>query len=150
MAKMSIHIQDEIVEKIRPYKDMVNISKICATALLKEIEILSNVPNEVKNMQTLILRLRRNMGLQKKESFNLGVVIARLYTKDIKYDELKDWGSRSYSKKENYYFPEEVEDKIERYLLEEENKINDLDRESFAQGWLTVMKNTWEMTKNKI
>ena len=150
MAKMSIHIQDEVFERIRPYKDRINISRVCSAALSKEIEIFSSVPNEVRNTQSLILRLRKGMHEQKKESFNLGVAMERLYTKDITYEELNEWGSKGYSKNEAYYFPEEVEDKIEKYLLEEDNKLSVLDREAFIQGWLTVMKKTWEIVRDKV
>ena len=68
MAKMSIHIQDDILEKIKPYKDMINVSKVCATALMKQVEIYSSIPKEVRNMQSLVLRLRKDMGEQKKKA----------------------------------------------------------------------------------
>jgi len=101
-------------------------------------------------MQSLVLRLRKDVSIQKKESFNLGMAMARLYTKRITYKELSDWGSRTYSNKETHYFPEEVEDKIEKYLLDEDSQLTNFDRSSFIQGWSTIMKKTWESAKNKI
>lgn len=147
---MSIHIQDEVLEKIKPYKDMINVSKVCATALLKQVELYTLIPKEVRNMQSLVLRLRKDMSAQKKESFNLGMAMARLYTKKITFKELSDWGSRSYTSRETHYFPEEVEDKIEKYLLDEDNNLTTFDRAVFIQGWSTIMKKTWEAAKNKI
>ena len=149
MAKMSIHIQDEILEKVRPYKDMMNVSKVCAAALMREVEVFSSIPREVRNMQTLVLRLRKEMNLQKRESFTFGMAMARLYLQKISYKELSDWGTRTYSNKE-YYFPEEIEDKIEKYLLDENTKLVAFDRPSFIQGWSTIMKKTWESTRNKV
>lgn len=147
---MSIHIQDEVLDKIKPYKDMINVSKVCANALLKQVEIYTSIPKEVRNMQTLVLRLRKDMSAQKKECFNLGMAMARLYLKKISFKELNDWGTRSYSDNGSYYFPEEVEDKIEKYLLDEDSNINVFDRSAFIQGWSTIMTKTWESTKNKI
>jgi len=149
MAKISIHIQDQVLEKIKPYKERMNISKVCSQALLKEIEVFSLVPSEVANMQSLILRLRKDINNKKKESFNLGMAMARLYSSNITYEELTEWGKKNYSKNEEYYFPEEIEDKIERYLLEGGSKYP-FDRKAFSQGWMTILRKTYETIKNKV
>lgn len=149
MAKISIHIQDQVLDRIKPYKERINISKVCSRALLKEIEVFAAVPKEVATMQNLITRLRNDLNRQKQESFNLGIAMAKLYTSRISYEELSEWGKKMYNNRDEYYFPEEIEDKIERYLLEGGNK-HPFDRKAFSQGWVTIMKKTWETIKAKV
>jgi len=149
MAKISIHIQDQVLDKIKPYKERINISRVCSSALLKEIEVFSAVPTEVANMQSLIIRLRKDITKRKRESFNLGMAMARLYSSNITYEELQEWGKKTYSNNDEYYFPEEVEDKIERYLLEGANK-HPFDRKAFSQGWSTILRKTWDTVRNRV
>ena len=76
MAKISIHIPDEVLDKVRQHKDKLNISKVCSNALLKEVEVISNVPPMVEETRKLIERLRKDLHQQHLESFNLAIEAA--------------------------------------------------------------------------
>ena len=149
MAKISIHIPDETLVKVRQHKDRLNISKICSTALLKEVEMISDIPPLVQETQILIERLRKQTSSQHKESFDLGTKLATTYIKKITLDQLGYWGSLVFSEKKKMIFPEEIEDIIEQHTLDK-TLTNRFHRPSFTKGWLSIMKRTWETVKDKI
>lgn len=148
MAKISIHIPDEVLERVREHKDRLNISKICSGALLKEVELVSNVSPMVDATRKLIDRLRNDMHKQQVESFNIGTSLAQGYVEKVSYDQLRYWGSLVFSERKRLVLPEEIEDYIEKCILEK--KIKAFRREAFIKGWLTVMRRTWETVKDKI
>jgi hypothetical protein len=149
MAKISIHIPDEFLKRVREHKDRLNISKICSTALLKEVEIVSNVSPMVDATRKLIERMQKEMHKQQVESFNLGISLAQSYAEKVSYDQLRYWGSLVFSERKRLVLPEEIEDYIEKCTLEKRLKSS-FRRESFVKGWLTVMRSTWETVKDKI
>ena len=149
MAKISIHIPDNVLEKVRAHKDRLNISKICSNALLKEVEIVSNVPPMVEQTRKLIEKLRKDMHRQQVESFNLGISIAQNFLKKVSYDQLRYWGSIVFSERKRLVLPEEIENYLEKESLENKFKMP-FNRQAFNKGWLTVMRRTWETVKDKI
>lgn len=149
MAKISIHIPDDVLAKVRQHKDSLNISKVCSNALLKEVEVISNVPPMVEQTRKLIEKLRQDTHQRNLESFNLGVRLAQEYLMKASYEELRHWGSVVFSEKKSFVFPEGVEDYLERCSLENRFRYK-FNRTSFTRGWLGVMKRTWETVKEKV
>ncbi len=149
MAKISIHIPDEVLDRVREYKDRINISRICSTALLKEVKVISDVPPMVEQTRKLISRLRGEIHRSELDSFNLGVKLAQDFLGSISLDQLRAWGTMSFSSKRSLVFPEAVEDFIEQGTLE--NRFSSpFHRPSFAKGWLSVMRRTWETVNDKV
>ncbi|MFC1741853.1 hypothetical protein ACFL3V_04930 [Nanoarchaeota archaeon] len=149
MAKISIHIPDETLERVRMYKDQLNISKICSTALLREVETISNVPPMVEETRKLIDRLAKETQKKHIESFNLGVKLALAQMSKVTYEQLRFWGSMVFSEKQRLILPEELENYLEKVSLEKQMS-HPLHRPSFSKGWLSVMKRTWKTVKDKI
>jgi hypothetical protein len=149
MAKISIHIPDDVLERVRQHKDRLNISKICSNALLKEVEVVSNVPPMVEQTRKLIEKLQKDMHRQQVESFNLGISLAQNFMEKVSYDQLRYWGSIVFSDRKRLVLPEEIEDYLEKSSLENKFK-SPFNRPSFNKGWLTVMRRTWETVKDKI
>jgi hypothetical protein len=147
MAKISIHIPDGILAKVRQHKDRMNISKVCSTALLKEVEVISSVPPLVDETRRLIERLRKDVGRQQLESVDLGTRLAKGYLPKLTMEQLRYWGSLKDSER-NVVLPEEIEDYIERISLEK--KISDIHRQSLLRGWSIVMKRTWETVRDRV
>ncbi|MBU2560753.1 MAG: hypothetical protein KKD17_00495 [Nanoarchaeota archaeon] len=149
MAKISIHIPDDVLARVREHKDSLNISKVCSNALLKEVEMIANVPPMVEQTRKLIERLRSDVHSQHMESFNLGVRLAQDFLSRSSYDQLRYWGSMVFSEKKRFVLPEEIEDYIERCSLEKRFR-HPFHRNSFVRGWLGVMQRTWETVKDKV
>jgi len=149
MAKISIHIPDDVLAKVRKHKDRLNISRVCSNALLKEVEIVSNIPPMVDETKALIERLRQGMQAQQLTSFNLGVKLAQSYMSKVSYDRLRASGTFVPSNNKPIVLPNEVEEYLERFSLEKKSK-HPLHRQSFLRGWHVVMKRTWETVKDKI
>jgi hypothetical protein len=149
MAKISIHIPDETLLKVRTHKDRINISRICSNALLREVEIISNVPPLVEETQKLIDRLARETHTKHIESFNLGTLLAQKYLAKATYEQLQYWGSLVFSKQKHLILPEEIENHLENRALEKKFK-HPLHRPSFTKGWLSIMRSTWETVKDKV
>lgn len=135
--------------KVKENKHRINISRVCSAALLKEVEMVSNLPPMLSETERLIARLRDDMQKQHVESFNLGVKLAQAYLSRISHDQLSYWGSLVFSDSKKLVLPEEVDDYIERCSLERKFK-HPLHRPSFAKGWLGVMKRSWETVRDKI
>lgn len=149
MAKISIHIPDDVLERVRQHKNRLNISRVCSNALLKEVEVVSNVPPMVEQTRRLIDKLKKEMHRQQVESFELGASFAQDFLEKVSYDQLRYWGSVVFSERRRLVLPEEIEDRLEKVSLEKKLKSS-LDRSSFNRGWLTVMRRTWETVKDKI
>ncbi|MBW2967499.1 hypothetical protein KY362_03360 [Candidatus Woesearchaeota archaeon] len=151
MAKISIHIPDEVLEKVRQHKDSLNISKVCSAALLREVEIIADVPALVDETRKLLTRLRDNLHARQKESFDLGVSLAQAYLSKASHDQLQYWGSLVFSERKRLVFPEDVEDYLERHSLKKDARPGpSLHRPSFTKGWLAVMQRTWATVKDRI
>jgi hypothetical protein len=149
MAKICIHIPDDILAKVKRHKDRMNISKVCSAALLKEVEVISNIPQMVDETKNLIERLRQGMHAEHSESFNIGVKLAQAYLSKISYERLRAWGTFIPESKRPLVLPEEVEDYLERCSMEKKLR-HPIHRPSFAKGWHVVMKRTWETVKDKV
>ena len=149
MAKISIHIPDDILERVKVHKDRLNISKICSTALLKEVEVIANLPPLIEETRKLIDRLRKDTQKQHIESFDLGIKMAQGYMSKVSFEQLRFWGTMTQIEMKRLVLPEKIEDKLEKYSLD--NKFtHPLHRPSFARGWLSIMKRTWETVKDKV
>ncbi|MFH1668908.1 MAG: hypothetical protein ABIA62_03195 [Candidatus Woesearchaeota archaeon] len=149
MAKISIHIPDEVLKRVRENKDRLNISKVCSTALLKEVEVLSNVDPMVEQTRKLIDRLRKDTHKQHLESFNLGVRMAQDHMSKTSFEQLQFWGTMPISDKSRIILPEDIENILEKRTLDG-NMSHPLHRASFFRGWHNVMKQTWSTVKDKI
>ena len=149
MAKISIHIPDDVLEKVRQHKDKLNISRVCSNALLKEVEVVSNVPPMVDETKKVIDRLRGELHKQQVESFNMGVSMAQKFVSNVSYEQLRYWGSLVFSERKRLVLPEDIENLLEKYSLEKKFKTP-FHRNSFVKGWLTVMRRTWETVRDKI
>jgi hypothetical protein len=149
MAKISIHIPDDVLEQVREHKDRINISKICSTALLKEVEVISNVSPMVEETKKLIERLRKETHQSHIESFNLGVSLAQDFLPTVNQEQLRYWGALIFSERKRLVFPEDIEDYIEHSSLENRFQYP-FHRSSFTKGWLSVMKRTWETVKENL
>ncbi len=149
MAKISIHIPDDVLVKVREYKDKLNISKVCSTALLKEVEVLANVDPMVEQTRKLIERLRKDTHKQHLESFNLGVRFAQDHMAKTSFEQLQFWGTQNITEKSRIVLPEEVENHLEKCALDGSMK-QPLHKQSFFKGWHNVMKRTWSTVKDKI
>lgn len=149
MAKISIHIPDDVLDKVREHKDSLNISRICSSALLKEVELIADVPSLVQETRKLISRLRSELHDREVESFDFGVQLAEAYLSRVSHDQLMTWGSLKFSEKKTLAFPEDIEDHIEKCELD--GVLNHrLQRAAFTRGWLSVMKQSWETVKDKL
>jgi hypothetical protein len=62
VARINWTIPDPLYERLEHLRDRVNVSKVCAVALAKELDMLENVtmPAENQMMLRLVLRLREN------------------------------------------------------------------------------------------
>lgn len=149
MAKISIHIPDETLVRVRQHKDSLNISRVCSNALLKEVEIISRVPPMVDETRKLIERLRSEAQVQHVESFDLGVRLARSYLQKTNAEQLSYWGGLVFSEKKMLIIPDEVEAYIEKLILEKRFSGR-FHRPSFTKGWIGVMQQSWETVRDKI
>ena len=46
-TRLSITIPNDLAKRLEPYRDRINISKVCSECLEKELSVLADLPQEV-------------------------------------------------------------------------------------------------------
>ena len=149
-TKLTITIPDDLAERLKPWRERMNISRICSEAIAKEVAILANLPQEVRELTDLIAKLRVEKAESQQRDYQTGFENGVNYGKRAAYKELVAWGNELpeggtlLAGKD--YLPEWAEDHLNDML--EEGWV--LDWEWYVRGWRAGMASIWRLIEDKI
>lgn len=158
-TRVSITIPDDLAERLEPYRDRMNISKVCARAIERELSDLTELPAAVEELNETIARLRMEKDEREERDYLTGL----------------DWG-RSYAEEEaeflEFGFYETLLGHAEPSLDELPAKVRDdftysqndgasvyeyspddifvYNPDKFAEGWVDGLLAVWEAIKDKV
>ena len=152
VKRLNITVPDELSERLEPLRERMNISRICATAIEREVKALEAVPQEVQDLATLIARLRNEKveseQQDRKQGFEQGVIYAQQsnYAELMIYAdvaaEAKAWRHGDY----DFDLPDGVLDDM-REAMQDSLVIDAL---TYKQGWLEGMMAVWKKIKKAL
>jgi hypothetical protein len=140
MPKLNITIPDEIYERLERWRDRVNISRICAEAINRELNKLEQLPDDLAAMKTTLSRLGREKEKLERISFRAGVYDGLEWARQAEYAELKFWSHQvTLSKTWNLVLEGPAAEPAAAHAQDVR-----WDRMPYAEGWLAGVKQFWE------
>ena len=91
MARLNITIPDELYAALEPWRDHINISRVCQEALAREVAKLNDLPRQAAELADLVERMQNGWPINTppREAF-YGGTGASGYTDFPTWDEEKD------------------------------------------------------------
>ena len=86
--RMNITIEEDIYNRLEPFKDSLNISKICENAIIIELKI-KEINMEGSQMDTLIEKLKIQKQQMTKQSTSIGIEEGTQAAKDLDYSDFE-------------------------------------------------------------
>jgi hypothetical protein len=164
MARLNLTIPDSLYVRLERFRDRVNVSKVCAIALAKELDMLEGTSTTVAanpKAQRMIERLQGRKD-RKDRWFQHG------------YEDGEDWAAEVASPHELRFVLDEwdVEDEeeyrlhdqefpasfdaraaVERWARadqpfeEGETKVHPSDEDAYLRGWYRAIQDIWKVVK---
>jgi len=143
-TKLTITIPDDLAERLDPWRERMNISRVCSEAIAKELAILADLPREVKELTDVIHRLRTEKAESNQQDYQTGFEDGMAYAHGATYDEFVIWCEPAMDEMHN--LPEFANDHLNELLQEGDV----LDARLYKQGWRAGMVAIWKRVKDKV
>lgn len=147
--RVTISISDELAERLEPWRSRINVSRVCAEALAKQVAVLEDLPKEVLELQEVISRLRQekpeSQGTDKRIGFEDGLAFAR----DCSYRELKR-NVQAVDELRGTPFGFELPEDSKADLTERIQDGEVIEAEPYVDGWVRGLMQFWGIVKGKI
>jgi hypothetical protein len=158
-TRTTIYLPDELTAALEPLKERINISRICASALHKEVERMQLVDRGLSDREALILRLRQQKREASEADEQAGRVQAAIDVRSLDYSELVKIavlrldlleGATAYVQ----LLPEPVQVWLDKHEFELLNADPDgptpINTEAWAFGWLSYVQEWWAEIKDEV
>jgi hypothetical protein len=157
-TKLTITIPDELDRQLDPWRDRMNISRVCAAAIEREIETVSaGLSPEAENYAKTILRLRTQSAEFYAREHNSGRRDGMAYARaEATFEEflkcaeiaatLKALRDHPTLGQHKFTLPDEGE-----LNLAQLKQVGDVtDEDSYREGWIEGMMVVWDAIKDKV
>lgn len=142
MARVNIHLQDELKDKLQ--KTNINVSAVCQAALEKELKRGEKIKLEDGTME----KLKSKIEQQKKESDNEDKEMGKKYVKESVENDGLDYQDFKLAEKYNEsnnnvwdFIIETEQENIKEYIAEEEEKYQiTINIEKFCEGYIEAVQ----------
>lgn len=149
---LMITVPDELWAAISKWRSRLHLAKICQDALEAEVHKLENVPKEVKQMEDVIERLRKEAKDFENESYAEGYARGTEWAKEAKYSELREYASMREMLRERLLpgFNILSEEEWDVKKSSEEDAETSWDGDQYQLGWLAAVVDFWDTVADKI
>ena len=161
MARVTVYLSDELSERLNRYRDKLNISGICSTAIEKEIRILEDLPEDRKDMDEIvaqvrerILRLREDKRKEERVWFKKGYEAGLKWAREeADYEGLRKYGEgmpvvehgTSGAKRTRY-----IRSREEIMVRKAAGDCPSDMLVYYEEGWMKGVQAVWELVKDKL
>jgi len=148
-TRIQITIPDELAQRLEPWRDRMNISKVCAEAIQSEITTLeASLTPEIEGLAEIIARLREHKASLEQSDYATGLADGDSFArKRAGYDDFIRYGVIAESiELDQVELPDDVEALLEAAIREGEVT----DRWSYTAGWLDGLQKIWDAIKDKV
>jgi hypothetical protein len=150
-TKLTITIPDKLAEELKPWRKRMNISKVCASAIAAEMDILKGLSpanGEIAHVDwsNLVSRLRaEKQGLQARDyqiGYDTGIARAESlsYSDFLHYEEIANSQIR---------FQDLDEDEREEFMYQREEGLV-TDGKAYARGFVDGLMLIWGKIRDKV
>jgi len=146
MPRLNITIPDELYAALEPWRDRINISKICQEALTQEIAKLNDLPRQAAELAALVERLQREKAHAEKFAFAQGVTDGVAWARGASYAELRRWGELG----ETAAGSAGGADGALQAALRRYRDDPAFDERTYRQGWTMGIEEVWQRVRDKV
>ena len=168
MARLNLTIPDDLYERLERLRDRVNVSKVCAVALTKELDMLeiSSAPSAETKVQRLVQRLLRqrddrerwyqrgrhdgeNWAIERATPEELQMVSEEWDGEDIAdHDEIDEFVNEDYPTLN-------VAEHLAMWVKADQAEAHQLageqpDWRAYLQGWYHGVRDLWQAAKSAL
>jgi post-segregation antitoxin (ccd killing protein) len=145
MARLNITIPDELYASLAPWRDHINISKVCQEALTRELAKLNDLPRQAAELSDLIDRLHLEKANAEKFAFAQGLTDSVTWTRGASYAELRRWGELGEAGAARADDNAAFEAALQRHRDEPA-----FDERAYREGWMMGIKEVWQRVRDKV
>lgn len=145
MARLNITIPDDLYAALEPWRDQINISKVCQDALAREIAKLNDLPRQAAELTALVERMQQEKASAEKFAFAQGLTDSVAWARGASYTELKRWGELDATDHPRAGDNGALETDLQRHR-------NDpaFDEQAYRQGWVMGAREVWQRVRDKV
>lgn len=145
MARLNITIPDELYAALAPWRDHINISKVCQEALAREVAKLNDLPRQAAELAALVERMQQEKANAEKFAFGQGLTDSIAWARGASYAELRRWGEFG----ENGAAPAGGTGVLEASMERHRNEPS-FDERAYREGWVMGVKEVWQRVRDKV
>ncbi len=154
MARISVSIPDELVARLEPVKERINVSQVCRDALEKRIrafEIETNGQRETLDLESLVDRLRQERVLVEARFEELGRRNAENWLVTAAYLELKAVTETNGAlQMAGYRLPSSSFKAMKRDMANEKVTVEGPQAITYKSAWLGQVRAVWSQVIDQL
>ena len=147
MARISISIPDDLMARLEPMKDGINISQLCREALERRIaafERAADVNGPELDLAGLVERLREECAVDEGRIAQLGKRNAAAWLGTTAYVELKNVAEpRNGSNMPKYKLPRAAFETMKRDMADANGSCDGVQAVAYKTAWLDYVRSVW-------
>jgi post-segregation antitoxin (ccd killing protein) len=145
MARLNITIPDELYAALEPWRDHINISRVCQDALAREVAKLNDLPRQAAELAALVERMQREKASAEKFAFGQGLTDSVAWARGASYAELRRWGELDGSSAPRAGANGALEAALQRHSHDPT-----FDESAYREGWLMGAGEVWQRVRDKV
>jgi post-segregation antitoxin (ccd killing protein) len=145
--KVTITVPDDLAERLDPWRDRMNISKVCSRAISQEIKDLEGTSQWSDEFGLVVDRLRFEKAGGNWRDYNRGYERGLEYALELAGLAEFEWAAEQTSDEAGpKTLPSEAETRLDRLI--QDGRVDD--QASYRKGWLTGMLEVWDEVKDRL
>ena len=152
MSRISISIPNELMAKLEPIKDGINISQLCREALERRVYAFERAAgHEALDLDGLVKRLRDERSMEESKFEDLGKDNAGRWLGVVSYLELKNVAEiPSSSNLPKYKLPSAAFKTMKQDMAEANVSCEGGQAVAYKTAWLDYVRSVWARVGNQI
>ena len=152
MPRISISIPDQLMAKLEPIKDGINISQLCREALERRVAAFERAAgHESLDFEGLVKRLRDERSTEESKFEDLGKDNAGRWLNAVSYLELKNVADKpSSSNLPKYKLPSAAFQTMKQDMAEANVSCEGGQAIAYKTAWLDYVRSVWAQVVDQI
>ena len=147
MARISVSVSEELLARLEPLKDQINVRQVCRDALERRIQAFergATAQGDTLDLEALVDRLRDERGLVEGQFEELGRRNAESWVGTAPYLELKGVTETNGAlRMEKYRLPSSSFKTMKRDMESENVTVEGPQAVTYKTAWLDQVKTVW-------
>ena len=157
MARVTVNIPNDLMNRLTPLKDLLNMSQVCRDALQARIETYERIKGNIQNdvAESLVERMRIEKDKSRELSYTQGEEDGEQWaTREASYDDLITWANMSgQADVDGVLFPHDIDAAEERFYdaiegVSEAGRV--LHNDSYSSGFRVAVTPVWDRVEDKV